>query len=191
MPPDRTHEVVTTAVAWTRSDWITLAALAAAAVPFAWSLAALWRRRRRSDAVRSADVLEFALSAARYSWAAERRFTESWRLMPTGRRPEPMEPPPMPEAIARSRLVELCRVRSALSELHRLFSSYAAAPHDDGAAGQDRPEWWRDRYEKAIHGACGAVRSAVADSAFRRFPHFSVTSRQLETALGTAQTSRR
>lgn len=191
MPPDQAHEVVETAVAWTRSDWVAFAALAVAAVPFAWSLAAVWRRRRHSGAVRSADALEFALSAARYSWAAERRFTESWRLMPTGRRPEPMEPPLMPEAIARSRLVELCRVRSALSELHRLFDSYAAAPHEDGMAGHDRPEWWRDRYEKPIHGACGAVRSAVADSACRRFPHFSVTSRQLQTALATAQTSRR
>ena len=43
------------------------------------------------------QAVEFALAAARYSWTAERRFTESWRLMPEGTRPLMLEPPPVPE----------------------------------------------------------------------------------------------
>jgi hypothetical protein len=171
---------------WTRTDWIALSALALAT----WSVAAIWRRRRDANAVRAAGVLEFALAAARYSWTAERRFSESWRLMPDGSRPQLMEPPPVPEDAARTQLVELCRVRSALAEVHRLFNLYASAPRDDGTEGRFQPEWWRDRFEKPIHGACGAVRSAIADSACRRFTRFSVTARQLQAVLVKAQTSR-
>lgn len=188
--PDGTRDLADAASAWTRADWIATTALLLAVVHALWSVIGRWRIRRHAGAVRAAGVLDFALAAARYSWTAERRFSDSWRSMPDGRRPRPMEPPPVPEEGARTQLVELCRVRSALAELHRLFNVYAGAPRDEGMDAGVRPEWWRDRFEKPIHGACAAVRSAVADAACRRFPGFSVTARQLEAALVTAQTSR-
>ena len=190
MPPDRAQDLVETATAWTRSDWIAMSALLFVTIHVLWNILRRWRHRGDVHAVRAAGVLEFALAAARYSWTAERRFSESWRLMAEGRRPGSMEPPPVPEEGARTQLVELCRVRSALAEVHRLFNLYAAAPSDERTEGRDRPEWWRDRYEKPIHGACGAVRSAIAGAACWRFLRFSVTARQLEAALVTAQTSR-
>jgi hypothetical protein len=111
--------------------------------------------------------------------------------MPSGKRPPTMAPPPVPPRQARRQIVELCAVRSALSEVHRLFNLYATASGEEAAASRERAEWWRDQHEKQLLRACGDVRSAIADAACRRFPSFVVTSRQLESVLNRAQTARR
>jgi hypothetical protein len=188
MPPDQTPRLLEPST-WTLIDWLAFAALSVIALFAAWRIGRRWRGQRRMNAAKSAEVLEFATASARYSWAAERRFAESWRLMPAGFRPRPMDDPPEPPTRASRQIAELRGVRSALSEVHRLFNVYAASAPDPAA--QDRAEWWREQHERRLLTACGDLRSAIADAECGRFPLFSVTSRQLQAALATAQTSPR
>jgi hypothetical protein len=67
MPPESAQNLLDSAATWTRSDWLALCALVLAVVHVAWTLARRWRSAGRANAVKAADVLDFAMSSARYS----------------------------------------------------------------------------------------------------------------------------